>query len=185
MFRGNFMDTILKVSTSFAVGFTTALFIEHKFVTLVFVEGSSMSPTLNPETLEHGDLCLVWRWRYKPARGDIVCINAPNRKGRIVKRIIGTEGDIVMPRESHLETSNEGVLNNHPIIIPKGHIWVEGDLGSRSLDSNIFGPVPEHNLIGVASRIVLPQRITKERPLFMRLINMIPDPSRLLKKEDR
>lgn len=65
MFSRKIFDSLLKVSTAFAAGFTSALFMEHKVATLIFVDGQSMSPTLNPEPLSHGDLCLVWKMGYK------------------------------------------------------------------------------------------------------------------------
>lgn len=102
----------------------------------------------------------------------------PNREGRILKRIVATEGDRILPRDSYMEMIPEGNMIE-PILIPKGHIWVEGDLGTRSLDSNVFGPVHVDNIVGVASRVVLPQKISKGRPMFMKLESYIPEEAKL------
>jgi inner membrane protease subunit 2 len=36
--------------------------------------------------------------------------------------------------------------------VPAGHVWVEGDGGARSLDSNTYGPISKSLIVG---RIVL------------------------------
>ena len=47
--------------------------------------------------------------------GDVVVVNHPNRKGTVCKRIVGLPGDTVLrPR-------------NGLLVIPDGHMWLEGD----------------------------------------------------------
>ena len=53
--------------------------------------------------------------------------------GLIIKRIVACEGDQVYPRDG-----------GAPITIPRGHVWIEGDNGARSLDSNDYGPVSKN-----------------------------------------
>lgn len=173
---------ILKSATMFAIGFTGSLFIENYIMTMVFIEGSSMKPTLNPESLEYGDLCLIWKWKYKPRRGDIVCLKSPAKfDGKVVKRIVALEGDKVTPR--HI---NSEFLPDHKpqdIIVPKGTVWVEGDLGEQSYDSNSYGPILTNNIVGKVTRIIIPQKVTKERRYFMKLDSFIPEPHRIKIKD--
>jgi len=51
----------------------------------------------------------------------------------IVKRIIAIEGDTVQTLPPYPDAE---------VILPKGHVWVEGDEPFHTLDSNKFGPVP-------------------------------------------
>ncbi|KAL7568525.1 hypothetical protein ACA910_002641 [Epithemia clementina (nom. ined.)] len=64
--------------------------------------------------------------------GDVVVLQHPNRKGTICKRVLGLPGDTV------LRPSRRGGL----LVIPDGHLWVEGDNPSNSSDSRTYGPVP-------------------------------------------
>lgn len=179
MRMGHFM---LKSATMFAIGLTGSLFVENYVMTMVFIEGSSMKPTLNPEPLEYGDLCLIWKWRYKPKRGDIVCLKSPAKfDGKVVKRIVALEGDKVTPRILY----NEYLSDDKPkdVIIPKGTVWVEGDLGEQSYDSNSYGPILTSNIIGKVTRVIIPQKVTKQRNYFMKLNSFIPEPYRIKTKD--
>ena len=50
----------------------------------------------------------------------------------LIKRVIGTEGDTVFTRPPYpFKTA----------VVPMGHVWVEGDDGVHSIDSNTYGPV--------------------------------------------
>ena len=47
--------------------------------------------------------------------GDVVVVDHPNRKGTVCKRVVGLPGDTVLrPR-------------NGLLVIPDGHVWLEGD----------------------------------------------------------
>lgn len=35
-----------------------------------------------------------------------------------------------------------GILRSRTIIVPKGHVWLEGDNSDNSMDSRYYGPVP-------------------------------------------
>jgi inner membrane protease subunit 2 len=50
----------------------------------------------------------------------------------LIKRVIGIEGDTVLTRSPYpFKTA----------VVPVGYIWVEGDDGFHSIDSNTYGPV--------------------------------------------
>lgn len=66
-------------------------------------------------------------------RGDIVIARSPsNPKQNICKRITAVSGDKV-----------RGSFPSRSQIVPKGHVWLEGDNSGNSADSRIYGPVPE------------------------------------------
>ncbi|KAF3449901.1 hypothetical protein FNV43_RR05980 [Rhamnella rubrinervis] len=105
--------------------------------TVVVPYGPSMLPTLSLT----GDLLLAERISTRfdmVRRGDIVLVRSPEVPRKVVtKRLIGMEGDsvsyVVDPQNSdRCET----------IVVPKGHVWVEGDNVYVSNDSRKFGPVP-------------------------------------------
>ena len=56
----------------------------------------------------------------------------------VIKRIIGTEGDVVETRPTY------PVRN---VIVPENHYWVEGDEAFHSSDSNFYGPVSLSHLL--------------------------------------
>ncbi|XP_068132614.1 mitochondrial inner membrane protease subunit 2 isoform X4 [Hyperolius riggenbachi] len=98
------------------------------------VDGISMQPSLNPSGKNESDVVLLNRWKmrnYEVQRGDIVSLVSPkNPEQKIIKRVIGLEGDIVKAI---------GYKTRY-VKIPCGHIWVEGDHLKHSFDSNAFGP---------------------------------------------
>ncbi|GMN43316.1 hypothetical protein TIFTF001_012514 [Ficus carica] len=105
--------------------------------TVVLPYGPSMIPTL-PIT---GNLLLAERISTRfglVGPGDIVLVRSPQNP-RIVatKRLIGVEGDsvtyVVDPGKSD---------RRETIVVPKGHVWVEGDNIYNSRDSRNYGPVP-------------------------------------------
>jgi len=114
------------------------------------VEGDSMQPVLNPKESNYSDFVLLNRWslrRKSFCRGDIVVLSSPRDPSQVlIKRIIALEGDTVKMRIS------PGSFQ----IIPEGHCWVEGDHRERSLDSNVFGPVPLGLIFAKATHVIWP-----------------------------
>lgn len=125
----------------------------HKYIgTFVITYGPSMLPTLGVT----GNLLLVERistqsGNIKP--GDVVIFRSPEFPRKTVcKRLIGMEGDqvtyVVDPKNSdRCET----------IVVPKGHVWVEGDYIYNSKDSRNFGAIPYGLLEGRAIWTLLPR----------------------------
>ncbi|KDP37938.1 hypothetical protein JCGZ_04581 [Jatropha curcas] len=118
--------------------FFCCLHITNTYIcTVALTYGPSMLPTLNLT----GDLVLAERISPrigKVGHGDIVLVESPIKPKRVVtKRVIGMEGDrisyIVDPANSD-ETKT--------VVVPKGHVWVEGDNKYDSTDSRVFGAVP-------------------------------------------
>ncbi|TYK13270.1 mitochondrial inner membrane protease subunit 1-like [Cucumis melo var. makuwa] len=105
--------------------------------TATFTYGPSMIPTLNLT----GDFVLAERLSTRFGRvgvGDIVLVRSPENPRKVVgKRLIGMEGDsvtyVVDPKNSDWSET---------VVVPKGHVWIEGDNIYDSRDSRNFGAVP-------------------------------------------
>ncbi|KAG9002581.1 hypothetical protein FRB93_011455 [Tulasnella sp. JGI-2019a] len=80
-----------------------------------------ISPRLNPPRLERGDIITF----LKPTEHSV----------SVCKRILGLPGDTVCYDPAGLHPSMH-------IIVPQGHVWVQGDNSSHSLDSRAYGPIP-------------------------------------------
>jgi len=96
-----------------------------------------MQPTLNPNTSTWRDLAIFNRFAVQTlgrcSRDDIVTFRSPENPNRIlVKRILALEGDVVKTLPPYPDQE---------IVVPEGHVWVEGDEPFFSDDSNRFGPV--------------------------------------------
>ncbi|EPS72082.1 hypothetical protein M569_02678, partial [Genlisea aurea] len=104
--------------------------------TLVF--GPSMLPTLNFS----GDVLLVDKLSpllgmVEP--GDIVLVQSPdNPRKNLAKRIMGLEGDTVTFLADPARTDR----SPQSVVVPKGHVWIQGDNVYASRDSRQMGPVP-------------------------------------------
>ncbi|KAI3457584.1 hypothetical protein Pfo_014247 [Paulownia fortunei] len=119
--------------------------------TLVY--GPSMLPTLNFT----GDVLLVEKMSPllgKVGPGDVVLVRSPeNPRKTITKRIVGVEGDtvtfLVDPGRSD---------RSHSLVVPKGHVWIQGDNIYASNDSRHLGPIPYGLILGkVFCRVWPPQ----------------------------
>eukprot|EP01128_Nolandella_sp_AFSM9_P002896 TRINITY_DN1331_c0_g1_i3.p1 TRINITY_DN1331_c0_g1~~TRINITY_DN1331_c0_g1_i3.p1 ORF type:complete len:303 (-),score=50.26 TRINITY_DN1331_c0_g1_i3:127-1035(-) len=144
------------------VGCNAVLFsITQTFYNCCWVAGASMRPTLNPSphAKNNYSLCLISRFKYRPERGDVVNAHSPTHAGRkIVKRVIGLEGDFVYNR-----------ISREIVKVPPGHVWLEGDNERSSHDSNHYGPVPINLVIGQVTRVIVPQ--SKEDSAFSEVVS--------------
>ncbi|KAI4463494.1 protease family s26 mitochondrial inner membrane protease-related [Holotrichia oblita] len=96
---------------------------------LVVCSGPSMEPTLysnNVLLAEH-----ISPQFDKLSRGDIIIAKCPtNANQYICKRVVGLPGDKI----------RTGFMSH---IVPRGHVWLEGDNRGNSSDSRTYGPVPK------------------------------------------
>ncbi|KAJ1382311.1 Peptidase S26A, signal peptidase I [Sesbania bispinosa] len=69
--------------------------------------------------------------------GDLVLVRSPLNPNRsLTKRIVAMEGDTVTYFDPlHADAAQVAV-------VPKGHVWIQGDNIYASHDSRHFGPVP-------------------------------------------
>ncbi|CAL1399717.1 unnamed protein product [Linum trigynum] len=105
--------------------------------TVALAYGPSMIPTINLT----GDLILAERISprlRKVGVGDIVIVRSPVVPSRVVtKRVVGMEGDRVTYL---LDPHNSDEVRS--TVVPRGHVWIQGDNIYNSKDSRDFGPVP-------------------------------------------
>ncbi|PSS15868.1 Mitochondrial inner membrane protease [Actinidia chinensis var. chinensis] len=103
--------------------------------TLVY--GPSMLPTLNLT----GDVVLAEHVSTRLGMvglGDVVLVRSPeNPRKTVTKRIVGMEGDTVTFLVDPMNSDRCRTM-----VVPKGHVWIQGDNIYASKDSRHFGPVP-------------------------------------------
>ncbi len=81
-------------------------------------------------------------------------------KQALIKRIVGLPGETIEIRNGYLFRNDVLVTEPWikdrisyemgPVVVPKDSLWVLGDNRNNSLDSHIWGPLPEENVIGTA-----------------------------------
>ncbi|XP_071316770.1 mitochondrial inner membrane protease subunit 2 isoform X4 [Trachinotus anak] len=85
--------------SGFFVAVPVTVTVLDRFAYVARVEGASMQPSLNPEGGSDCDVVLLNRWsvrNYQVQRGDIVSVVSPkNPQQKIIKRVIGLEGDFI------------------------------------------------------------------------------------------
>ncbi|EGD77393.1 hypothetical protein PTSG_08488 [Salpingoeca rosetta] len=136
------------------VSVALAVTVSDVFVSVMPVQGTSMQPTLNPDAHKPVPTPRDWVLVNKTVqrfssvqRGDVVVMKSPtDPKGRMVKRVLGKEFDVVRPR----------AVGAHLVTLRAGHMWVEGDNADRTIDSNSFGPVSESMVQGRVECVVWP-----------------------------
>jgi len=158
-----------------------AFFVRGFIVQAFKIPSSSMEPTLLV-----GDHLLVNRLSYvtkvpftdivifdlgRPSRGDVVGFRYPvDRTKDFIKRVIGTEGDVVEIKDKviyingkrmddpHAHFAEDTVIpgvfsqrdNFGPVTVPKDSYFVMGDNRDRSLDGRFWGFVRKGDLVGRA-----------------------------------
>ena len=131
------------------------------------IPSSSMVPTLQP-----GEHVLADKLAYRfgdPQRGDLVVFHSPRTGEVLLKRVVALPGDRVGIEDSALVVNGRRLSEPYvkdaalidgeyfgPIHVPQGSVFVLGDRRSDSVDSRVFGPVPESALIGRVDALVWP-----------------------------
>uniref|UniRef100_A0A0D9XUA0 Peptidase S26 domain-containing protein n=1 Tax=Leersia perrieri TaxID=77586 RepID=A0A0D9XUA0_9ORYZ len=104
---------------------------------LAVVTGPSMLPSMNLA----GDVVAVDRVSARLGRvasGDAVLLISPEDPRKpVVKRVLGMEGDAVT---FLVDPGNSD--ESRTVVVPQGHVWVQGDNIYASRDSRHFGPIP-------------------------------------------
>ncbi|ELU06626.1 hypothetical protein CAPTEDRAFT_168673 [Capitella teleta] len=100
--------------------------------------GDSMQSTIYP-----GDIVLNEYWSVfsrSIKKGDVVIFRSPEKPlENRCKRVTGVEGDI-MPHTMQLDPEFRDIYYSR--LVPRGHLFVEGDNMHASRDSRHYGPVP-------------------------------------------
>lgn len=99
------------------------------------------------------DVVLVQKFDVKKPnylkKGDVVMFRSPSDPERLLtKRVIGIQGDTIEPRDPNYPKKTA--------LIPRNHLWVEGDNSFHSIDSNSFGPVSQALVVGKVTTIIWP-----------------------------
>ncbi|MFM7465968.1 MAG: signal peptidase I [Cyanobium sp.] len=132
-----------------------------------WIPSGSMLPSLQLE-----DRVLVQkllpRLGVSPGVGEIVVFHPPealleagyDSKAALIKRVVAVGGDQVEVRQGRLWRNGLAVepdwapgpmgYNLAPLVVPAGHLMVLGDNRNASLDSHLWGPLPEKDVIGTA-----------------------------------
>ncbi|XVF87965.1 hypothetical protein PTKIN_Ptkin19aG0010500 [Pterospermum kingtungense] len=101
------------------------------------VLGPSMFPTLNIT----GDVVVVGHLSHrlgKVGSGDLVLVRSPlDPTKSLTKRIVAMEGDKVT---FFLDPTRN--YSSRSVVVPKGHVWIQGDNLYASRDLRHFGPLP-------------------------------------------
>ncbi len=146
---------------SFAIAIVLVILIFTLLFRIFVVKGPSM---LN--TLQDGDRILVSNLFFKPDTGDIIVFSGDYNDGEVlVKRVIGTAGDVVdisqtgsvilngtVLEESYLDpgtlTATRDII--FPYTVSEGELFVLGDNRSVSLDSRSseIGPAETKKVLG-------------------------------------
>jgi len=150
----NLKQTLIRIFFSATQVFAYSHLFSTYVASSIMPVGCSMLPTLQPQ----GEVLLVEHMSSHFGLlevGDVVTSSSPENPREIIcKRILAVEGQSVdLPRSW-----------SHPfgarIVIPKGHVWLQGDNASVSKDSRAYGPVPLRLLQGrVFMRCWPPNRI--------------------------
>jgi len=169
----------LRTFRDYALVLVIAIFVAVAIRYLVFdmyeVPTGSMSPTI-----EIGDHVLAEKITLhfsSVSKGDIVFFDDPEEEGRIlVKRVIAISGQTVTLRDGMVFIEGQGLFEPYthgestypldvvdqtlnvdfPYTVPEGYIWVLGDNRENSLDSRIFGAVPDNAILARALFIIWP-----------------------------
>ena len=103
-----------------------------------------------------------------PKRGDVILFHVPDEQGTFIKRVIGLSGDTVTFKKGILFINGEiykeqGILTepepdqtffeSRRFIVPPHSVFVLGDNRDHSVDSRVFGYVPENFIYGKANFI--------------------------------
>jgi len=130
---------------------------------LYVIPSSSMAPTLVP-----GDHIVVTPYRFgkKPNRGDVIVFRSPHAADELmIKRVIGTPGDLVETRVGRVIVCGHALTEPYvaaqamsgvisPQIIPADSYFVLGDNRADSLDSRSWGLLPKNAVLGKARMIL-------------------------------
>lgn len=164
--RARLRGTLWYILTPLYLVSTTTILLNNNYAEVTRITGSSMSPTLSPLYATSPDnptdsiLWSKWQPTRSLRRGDVVCFSAPHNQGTAVKRVVALGGDTVLldprrrPRDAENGRVNEAARRwdvwRGRVVVPEGHVWVEGDNWRSTRDSNDYGPISKSLVQGKA-----------------------------------
>src|SRR3990167_1865452 len=157
--NSNYWKELIKlIFLSFLIVVPFRIYIAQPFI----VDGASMDPTFTT-----GDYLIVDELTYHfktPERGSVLIFKYPrDPRKSFIKRVIGLPGERISIANGKVTITNvehpDGFLLDEPyvelskkdnsdFILGAKEYFVLGDNRLASLDSRIWGPVPEKNIVG-------------------------------------
>ena len=150
----------IKELISYIIIIVVVLLIKNFAFTLIRVNGSSMD-----KTLHEGDIMILNLLDDKYEREEIVVVDKSVEGSMIIKRIIGLPGEKISCQEGTIYINDikyddpyaNGMTSDFgEILLKDDEYFVLGDNRLVSLDSRIFGAVPEKAIKGSADIVVFP-----------------------------
>lgn len=158
---------------------TGLILLKDWFLEVTWITGSSMSPVLSPdyEATQKRDVMLWKKWSPERnlQRGDVILFSMPHKPdGLGVKRVVALGGDtVLLDRKRRPKDAENGRPNpaakkwdiwRGKVVVPQGHVWVEGDNWRSTLDSNDYGPMSKSLILGKAICLLRPWGQIGTRP---------------------
>ena len=124
-----------------------AFLVRYNIGQLVVVKGDSMNPTFQNKDIAISSI--ISYHKHKPKRGDVVIVQSEQLHEKIIKRVIGVEGDTIevkdgvlyrndkRVKEAYIKEKMEGTVAKTKI--DKNHVYVMGDNRNNSADSRVLG----------------------------------------------
>ena len=169
---------------------------EFEYVVAPF-EGPSMMPTIQPKNglylvkmlRKNDSVCMLQRGSIvvcrDPLQERIDVSNNDAEKGKfnrlyddsdrrfVCKRAVAIEGDLVeIAGKNKIDNKDNMKTKKESIMIPKNHIWLEGDLPSWSIDSREYGPVSSALIRGIVVAQIWPlsfsPRLSNQKPPILK-----------------
>ena len=148
---------------SIALAVVVALLLRFFVFEFIRVDGRSMEPTLYSD--EYVFMEKVSYWFEEPQCGDIVICSFPHRSETFVKRVIGTEGDVLRITDGILYINDvpnteyfSGAIHEDmaPVTVSEDCVFVMGDNRNNSQDSRVVGELGYDMLLGRAVFVLWP-----------------------------
>ena len=156
---------------NFLIWILLALIIRWQIIEPRWIPSGSMLPTLQVQDkilIEKIRPRLLKKLHHNLNYDEIIVFSPPqslidsgyDSRSDLIKRLVGLPGDTIEVSGGNLirnqELINEPWLNGeiqyemNPVKVPEHQIWVLGDNRNNSLDSHIWGPLPEEKIVGTA-----------------------------------
>ncbi len=157
---GRFTRLVYELVASLILALVTVAIIFTLLFRLVSVSGESMT-----NTLQNGDMLVLFSRLYTLDHGDIVVVNRPD-EAPLIKRVIGLEGDVISIDVENGRMLRNGEVLDEPYVrggftpafgfegpytVPEGHLFVMGDNRRDSMDSRQLGAMPMQQVVGEVS----------------------------------